>query len=36
MGKGISPTSSRKIVPVSACSNFPGLGRVAPVKAPRS
>ncbi|EKD68477.1 MAG: hypothetical protein ACD_47C00603G0001 [uncultured bacterium] len=30
----ISPISSRKIVPLSASSNFPILSAVAPVKAP--
>jgi len=32
---GISPTSSRKMVPISAFSNSPGLSATAPVKAPR-
>ena len=33
---GISPISSRKMVPPSASSNLPGFSLVAPVKAPRS
>ena len=32
----MSPISSRKIVPPSACSNFPVFFSVAPVKAPFS
>src|ERR1017187_4546708 len=36
MGPGTSPISSRKTVPVSACSNLPGLVVLAPVKAPFS
>src|ERR1039457_6571129 len=36
MEAGTSPISSRKTVPVSACSNLPGLVFIAPVKAPFS
>src|ERR1022692_1671074 len=36
MDAGTSPISSRKTVPVSACSNLPGLVLIAPVKAPFS
>ncbi|EKD38793.1 MAG: hypothetical protein ACD_75C00605G0001 [uncultured bacterium] len=35
-GSGISPTSSRKMVPVSASSNLPLRMTTAPVKAPFS
>ncbi len=35
MGRGISPTSSRKRVPPFAASKSPGRSAVAPVKAPR-
>ena len=33
---GISPISSNRIVPMLQISNFPGLARTAPVKAPCS
>src|ERR1017187_3381420 len=36
MDAGTSPISSRKTVPVSACSNLPGLEVMAPVEAPFS
>ena len=36
MAAGTSPISSRNTVPVSACSNLPGLVMLAPVNAPFS
>ena len=35
ISSGMSPTSSRKMVPPSARSKRPGLSATAPVKAPR-